>query len=91
MTHRKYEIVWTEHALDRLRKRGFKKIDIVCATEELTLERHVGKKRCEVIGRGQGGRFVFMVLDCITDRKYEIVSIREASESEKKLYIKKIK
>jgi len=85
-----YEIVWTEHALDRLRRRGFKKIDVVCATEGLTLERHIGKKRYEVIGRGLGGRFVFMVLDCITDRKFEIVSIREASESEKKLYIKKV-
>ena len=90
MTKRKYEIVWTEHALDRLRKRGFKKIDVVCATTGLTLERRIGKKRHEVIGRGMGGRFVFLVLDCITDRKFEIVSIREASESEKKLYIKKV-
>ena len=32
-----------------------------------------------------------MVLDCINDRKFEIVSIREASESEKKLYIKRVK
>ena len=91
MTDRKYEIIWTEHALNRLRKRGFKKMDVVSATEGLTLERHIGKKRYEVIGRGLGGRFVFMVLDCITDRKFEIVSIREASESEKKLYIKKVK
>ncbi len=90
MTGRKYEIVWTEHALDRLRKRGFKKSDVQCATDGLTLERCVGDKRYEVIGRGLGGRFVFMILDRITDRKFEIVSIREASESEKKLYIKKI-
>ncbi|MDI6886000.1 MAG: hypothetical protein QMD22_06600 [archaeon] len=90
MTHRKYEIVWTEHALDRLHKRDFKKIDVQSATDGPTLERHIGNKRYEVIGRGLGGRFVFVVLDCITDRKFEIVSIREASESEKKLYIKKV-
>ena len=90
MTHRKYEIVWTEHALDRLHKRGFKKIDVAYATTGLTLERRIRKKRYEVIGRGLGGRFVFMVLDCITDRNFEIVSIREASESEKRLYIKKV-
>ena len=91
MTDKKYEIVWTEHALNRLRKRGFKKADVQCATDGLTLERRIGNKRYEVIGRGLGGRFIFMVLDCITDRKFEIVSIREASESEKKLYIKKVK
>ncbi len=55
------------------------------------MERRIGNKRYEVIGRGVGGRFVFMVLDCINDRKFEIVSIREASESEKKLYIKRVK
>ncbi|MBC8521975.1 MAG: hypothetical protein ISS94_05160 [Candidatus Syntrophoarchaeum sp.] len=87
---KKYEIVWTEHALNRLRKRGFKKVDVQCATDGLTLERRIGNKRYEVIGRGLGGRFVFMVLDCITDRKFEIVSIREANKSEKKLYIKKV-
>jgi len=70
----KYEIVWTEHALDRLRTRGFKKIDVQCATTGLTLERHIGNKRYEVIGRGLGGRFIFIVLDCITDRKFKIVS-----------------
>lgn len=90
MTGRIYEIVWTEHALNRIRKRGFKKIDVQYATDGLTLERRVGNKRYEVIGRGLGGRFVFMVLECISDRKFNIVSLREASGSEKKLYIKRV-
>ena len=90
MEGRKYEIVWTEHVLDRLRKRGFEKVDVQCATDGLALERRVGAKRYEVIGRGRGGRFVFMVMDSITDRRFEIVSIRKASESEKKLYIKRV-
>ena len=72
MTGRIYEIVWTEHALNRIRKRGFKKIDVQYATDGLTLERRVGNKRYEVIGRGLGGRFVFMVLECISDRKFNI-------------------
>lgn len=90
MTGRIYEIVWTEQALNRIRKRGFKKIDVQYATDGLTLERRVGNKRYEVIGRGLGGRFVFMVLECISDRKFNIESLREASGSEKKLYIKRV-
>ncbi len=63
---------------------------MVCATNRLTLERRVGKKRYKAIGRGVGGMLIFVVLDCITDRKFKVVSIREASKSEKKLYVKKV-
>lgn len=76
MPCRKYEIVWTEHALDRLSKRGFKKADVQCATNGQTLE--------------NSGRLVFMVLDRIKDRIFEIVSIRETTTSEKQLYRKKV-
>ncbi len=83
-------IVWTKEDINHIRKHNIEPIEIESIFESRIYYRR-GGDFYDFLGRTRTGRILFVILERLGQDTYRVVMARDATDSEKNLYVRRAK